>query len=379
MSDIVPQTPSGPKKVPVTNVIGTLDGLKNLIAGAKGAEFNEWKDRANANKLFDYFAAHTSRKIVRKDLEDYFSRGVTNGIERETYNAMIAEKNGDLTDIERSEAEQAVSLLLTYLQERSTVISASKKQLTSLSRYEEVPPLTSWTFGTAKDALGTVASGFMNASVKEKALMIAGVAALTIALKAVYNMAFSGEGEFRKTIKNTLGVILGVGTAAFVMGLGYEAAWKATRKTDGLATGMKLPNFWIPDEKATVDRVYSDMATTDIPTDFLNDITTEEDEQRKYAFSIANLAGMTAGDFHAMIEEHPGTIPQDSLKYKKGSYRKDQLTPVERWRVAKEMGESLGLLKVCGTLVDCVPLTPAQKKLTLLYLSLERCEELQKY
>lgn len=380
MSDIVPNLPTGPKKAELNAVKGDLAGLSALTGNAESAEFNEWRDKARANRMFEYFASSGSTKITREDLHEYLRCYVLEpGVETEVMHALEDEKNGGLSDAARAEAEKKINTLIKYLTDRSEAIRDARAKLKNFASNENLPPLTGGTLNAAKKTIGTITEGFWNASTQDKALMVVGVAAMLIAARAA--LSFMDRGEFRKGIKNTTGVILGVGVTGLLLGIGYEAAWKATKKTDGLATGSRLPNLWIPEDKATIDRLYSDLSASSIPMDFLGDVETDTDEQKKYVYAMSNMTGMTAEDFQSMISEHmgSGSIDDASMKYRRSPFSKDGLTPVERWKLAREMGESLGLIHERGGSLQCVSLTPAQKKLTLLYWSMERYEEMQKY
>lgn len=280
---------------------------------------------------------------------------------------------------ERTSAQRNIDLLIKAIQECHVAAKEARERLMDVTRKDnpDVPNVIEKTTGTLTEKVGGFAQAFMDAPMSQKAIMIAGVAAAIYAIKQGLKLA--DETAATKWIKEKGGKVAGITIAGVVMYMGYEAINKTVENTSGRpltnfrGRGDLFPYFgeqkdW---EKAKLadefDRVYGEMKNMSISVEEFDDI--QKNEKERFAFGIANLAGMTAGDFINLYEKYKKSgIPDGAPEYPHKPFGKDYLSDLERIALMKDMGESVKIIDETG---NVLAIDEATRKKTIVYLALE--------
>jgi len=229
-------------------------------------------------------------------------------------------------------ADQKIQVVLSFLRDRHSSHHQAKEARDTQTRPEREECLFHYTnklletTGT-KPAFKNLVEGFKNASGKEKAVLLAGIALITI-------MLLKNE----KT-KKILGWTLGIGAIA----LASDVAIRVVQRSR------------FPDEKSwrkaysgeQVEQVHKILRDGDfnVPDSFVDRVAGE----KKYVYPIINLSTLSSEEFEELYFAHKddGSIPSSSGLYPFTKFTTEDeqnagITDAQRFHVLHEMAEALG-------------------------------------
>ncbi len=379
LSDKLPSTPNG----------GATEALETL---------STWKGQAiadGADELFNRFTAVEDESVISVDgLKTFLAergRGL-NLFEQELQDQLDNLISNDRND--RTTADKRVQAFIRYLQLRNKVVLSSQKDLQKFrSDQPESAPILTKMYETGKGLGGTLAESFMEADVKDKAVMLAGVYLSYMMVKGIWKRTFGKDDNQPHLMKDIAGVAVG----GFGIYLAAEAVNKSYEKTTGVPlfnpsnslNPIKGSNFAafkggqsVEDRKAFLVGLEVDQALVQLKSsNFSADIFTgtansaeydEEHEKKKYVYALGNIGTLSLEEYAKLYDKgFAGKSLPNSDPYPSRPFRDDKLTDTERFTVLEDVGMALGILKEPGEYAE-IKDWDERKKSSIIHLSIDK-------
>ena len=241
----------------------------------------------------------------------------------------------DIPDPTKAEAaDQKIQVILSYLRDRKSVLQQTTESLSQVKpeRDEHLFHYTNKLLETtgAKPVFKNLVEGVKNASGKEKAILLAGIAIITIMLLK------------NKKTKKVLGWTLGIGAIALASDVAIRVAQRARFPDD-----KSWKKYYSEDN---IDQVYEAMreGNVNVPNEFLSRIGGNE---KKFVYPVCNLATLNSEEFENLYltYEADGAIPTGSDLYPATVFSIEDeriagITDAQRFQAIREMAEALGYL-----------------------------------
>lgn len=330
-------------------------GMANVpMPGAESLnrkDYLEWKrDTPGADALFLHFDEKTDVTIV--DLVQYIDtlKALPPQLHTLFADELLDAKNkmdAGSTPTEKVEGEQKLLHVVELINRRNEVLEKSQMTRVKLNEGEILPQYTGQILELGKNVLGTSISAFKSATGQEKVLMLAGVATglmlVRFGMRTMSDIFPNGSSALKK--------ILGVSIGAGVTVMAFESLNKAIVKTTGHTlleaydrrnkTPQQLEDM---DKQKALDKAYDEIAGQRISLKFINNLVIPEDN-KKYILGIDRLSDLSVQEFLQLYDNNKayGKIPDNDDIYGLTS-KEDLLTPVKRFLLLEEIGQTLGLI-----------------------------------
>ncbi|HVW67179.1 MAG TPA: hypothetical protein VHA78_05650 [Candidatus Peribacteraceae bacterium] len=376
-----------------TDKIAKRDDLKG--------DFEEYNKLTENNKDIETLFNHFSQKknVTVDDLKEYIftkqEEGKLNAFEEDIFHKLSCIFNPDLEYDERKNAEAAIKKLVAYINLHNGVVATTQQKVKNLREQvspvgmapKQVTSLESMPVNTAKDFLGRSWNAFKEAGPGDKALIAGGVfAVFLVALKSWNTLMKQDKGVFG-ALKNVLGIALG-GYVTYKAGQALDRSYSKIYGHRLFTMGNVVPGGLSPwtnqeewneyEYQQQLNTVTNKLKELKLPQSFMDDVNKMAGSQTDVRLmkGVANLSVLSVPDFIGIYNEakaNGGVIPNGLWPQRpcpESRVAKDQnLTPLERFQLMKEIGTSIGLIDKAGN--AGLPKDPALRDQSVLYLILD--------
>ncbi len=366
----------------------TLEGLK------------DWKTDAiaeGANDLFNRFSGVNDDSVISVEgLQTFLTdHGGAAGIfEDELQDQLNNLISNDIN--ERKTAEKQVQAFIHYLKLRNKVVLSSQRDLRKFrAEQPESAPMLTMLYEKGTGLGGTLAESFMEADLKDKAVMLAGVYLSYLMVKGAWKRMFGKDDNQPHIVKDVAGVLVG----GFGIYLAAEAVNKSYEKTAGVPlfnssnsrNPFKGSNFAAlkggqsaEDRKKFLVGLEADQAVVQLKSsNFSADIFKgtrgapdydEEHEKKKFVYALGNIGTLSLEEYVILYDKgFKAKSVANEDPYPSRPFSDDKLSTGERFNVLEDVGLALGILKTPGDYGDIKDKNWKERKgSSIIHLSLDK-------